>query len=170
MGDKQFHIRPITPSDARQMAQWQYADEYAVYSFDPGQSAETVAYLLDPANRFYAVDNAAGELVAFCSLGSDGQVPGGKYNSEALDIGVGLRPELTGQGHGTALTEAIIAFALDTLQSHKLRVTVAAFNNRAQRVVEKHGFVPTQNFQNPEGRSFIIYVLDVSNPTRSSVA
>ena len=164
MADKPYHIRPITRSDAQQMAQWQYAGEYAVYSFEPEQSAETVAYLLDPANRIFAVDNATGELVAFCSFGPDGQVPGGNYNRAALDIGVGMRPNLTGQGHGTALTEAVLTFAVDTLQANKLRVTVAAFNKRAQRVIEKCGFKVDSYLQNPEGRSFIIYVFDVSTP------
>lgn len=157
-----FYIRPITPSDANQIANWQYADEYAVYSFDADKSAENVNYLIDPGNQIYAIDNAAGALVAYCSFGPDGQVPGGDYSLDALDIGVSLRPDLTGQGHGVLLTEAIIAFGIELFRPKQLRVTIAAFNKRARRVIEKSAFYPVNSFQNPKGDPFIIYVRDVS--------
>ncbi|MCO5197746.1 MAG: GNAT family N-acetyltransferase [Anaerolineae bacterium] len=159
-----FDIRPITLSDTQQIAQWQYADEYTVYSFDREQSAENISYFLDPANHIFAIDDDAGLLAAYCSFGDDGRVPGGDYDADALDIGIGMRPNLTGQGYGTGLTEAIVTFAVTTFRPKLLRVTIAAFNKRAQRVVENNGFHAISRFHNPNGDPFTIYVRDLSTP------
>ena len=46
-----------------------------------------------------------------CSFGIDAQVPGGDYSAQALDVGLGLRPDHTGQGLGVTFLGAILAFA-----------------------------------------------------------
>ena len=49
---------------------------------------EDLLYLLEEKNAFFATLNLQGELEGYCSFGSDGQVPGGDYSAEALDIGI----------------------------------------------------------------------------------
>ena len=118
-----------------------------------------MAYLVDRQNQFYALLNESGTLVAFCSFGADGQVFGGDYSQPALDIGMGIRPDLTGRGLGSRFRDAVSAFAVATFQPPRLRVTVAEFNQRALRLWQNGGFRQTQRFVAPQSqRPFIILV------------
>ena len=103
--------------------------------------------MLDPQYAFHGIYGQQGQLEAFCSFGPDGQVSGGDYSTPALDIGMGIRPDLTGQGHGSAYVNAVIQFAASTYKPDRLRVTIAGFNRRALRVWEKAGFRVTKKFQ-----------------------
>lgn len=100
--------------------------------------------------------NEQGELLAFCSFGSDGQVPGGDYGAEALDIGIGMRPDLTGQGQGFSYVQTILNFAKRTFNPPAFRVTIAEFNIRARRVWEKSDFKPQQRFQATHNTRFFV--------------
>ena len=72
--------------------------------------------------------------------------PGGDYSASALDIGLGLHPDLVGQGYGGAFIEAILAFATQTFTPEALRLTVAAFNHRARQLYEDLEFERTARF------------------------
>jgi ribosomal-protein-alanine N-acetyltransferase len=85
-------------------------------------------------------------LIGFCTFGQDARVPGGDYAASALDIGLGVRPDLTGKGHGTEIVTAVVDFAMRTFEPQRLRVTIAEWNTRAQRVWERNGFVPQSRF------------------------
>lgn len=64
--------------------------------------------MLDPERRqsYYAA-LSKDELVGFFSFGAEAQVPGGDYdNAKALDIGLGMRPDLTGKSLGLGFVEA----------------------------------------------------------------
>ncbi|HRQ41364.1 MAG TPA: GNAT family N-acetyltransferase [Chloroflexota bacterium] len=145
-------LRPIAPDDLPFLLTWQYEPPYAIYSLGDGRTnpdilAEAADYFLDPVYRFYSMlDADSGKLTAVVSYGLDGQVPGGDYSEEALDIGFAVRPDLTGQGLGGDFVGAAINFAIYTFHPGKLRVTIADFNRRARRVWEKHGFQPVQTF------------------------
>lgn len=152
---------PVTQSDAAAMLDWQYERPYDIYnmpSTDPDERAAAMAYLLDLRHYFHRISSPDGEFVAFCSFGRDAQVPGGNYDEQALDIGLGVRPELTGQGVGSTVITAVLKFAHKRFQPYRYRVTIAAFNRRAQRVWERQGFQPVQTFV-AEGRErpFIIF-------------
>ena len=81
-----------------------------------------------------------GRLVGFCSFGEDGQVPGGDYSTDALDIGMGIHPDFTGQGLGSSFVLAVLDYAQRKFQPTTFRVTIAAFNQRARHVWGKNGF------------------------------
>lgn len=80
----------------------------------------------------------------FICFGAEAQVSGardaGLYRAEALDIGLGLRPDLTGRGLGDAFVAACIDHALRTRQPAVLRLAVATFNARAIAVYERADF------------------------------
>ena len=61
---------------------------------------DAITFFLAPKNGYLAVRDSEGALVGFCCFGFEGQVPGGDYSVDALDVGIGMRPELTGQGLG----------------------------------------------------------------------
>ena len=156
-------IRLITQAEARQFARWVYEPPYDIYNIlpdpnNPDMIEQAANYFYDPAVQCYAIVDDAGDLLAFCTFGEDAQVPGGDYGRAALDIGLGVRPDLTGQGMGREFVTAVIDFTCRTFRPAVLRVTIAAFNRRAQRVWEQQGFVPVQQFNSvmDEKRPFLI--------------
>jgi ribosomal-protein-alanine N-acetyltransferase len=133
-----FAIRAMTEADANAVAGWRYPGEYAFYDWtqDPGDLAE----LLDPSEwgrRYFAVD-ADGRLAGFVVFQLQGEV---------ADIGLGLRPDLTGEGHGAAFVEAGLRFAVARFGARRFTLAVAAFNRRAITVYERAGFVETERYR-----------------------
>lgn len=135
---------PLTKSAAREIVTWRYEPPYDIYNLD--NSEETINYLLDEQYHIQAMRDENNSLVGFCSFGVDGQVPGGDYSADALDIGMGIRPDLTGQGRGGNIVASVLDFAQRKFNTNTFRVTIAAFNQRAQRVWEKNSFIPIETF------------------------
>lgn len=155
---------PVTREQARSVVCWQYDPPYDIYTIikDCSNTAEierTATYFLRPDVHCYAITLAGGELIGFCTFGQDARVPGGDYSIEALDIGLGVRPDWTGRGYGTGIVTAVIAFAVATFKPHLLRATIAEHNTRARRVWEKNGFEPQAQFTAIAWvrQSFVIY-------------
>ena len=164
----QFELRPFAANDVRQILTWRYKPPYDIYNMsrgtaDPLELSESLDYFLQSRYHFQAVlRQPAAELVAFCSFGPDGQVAGGDYSIKAIDIGLGIHPDLTGCGLGSMFVGVAIDVARKTFAPPRLRVTIAAFNRRAQKVWQQHNFVPLQRFRANFGRRpFIIYVRNV---------
>lgn len=158
-----FTFRPLDEKNARSILQWKYEAPYDIYNLASSNPEDTLRYLLDPQNAFYSIYGQPDDLEAFCSFGPDGQVSGGDYSTPALDIGLGLRPDLTGQGYGSEYVSAVINFAHSTYSPEQLRVTIAAFNGRALRVWEKAGFQVVQKFQGGwEHMDFVILMKNMS--------
>ena len=135
-----MQIVSMTAAYARDVVTWRYPAPYNCYDMtgDP-------EFLTDPRNGFYALVDDTG-LIGFRSFGADGQVPGGQYNSLALDTGGGLRPELVGQRIGRAAIATGLAFGREQFRPAAFRVTVAGFNQRALRVVTALGFQAVDRF------------------------
>ena len=151
-----FIFRPVNETDARAFFSWRYEAPYDVYNLDPPDE-EVVRFFLDSKNAYYSIIDEHENLVGFCCFGSDAQVPGGDYSINALDIGIGIRPDLTGQGHGLTYVNTVLDFAGRTFKPTLLRVTVAEFNKRAVRVWEKAGFRPVQRFQESQDeRDYVV--------------
>jgi RimJ/RimL family protein N-acetyltransferase len=151
-----WRLVPITEPHARSISTWTYEEPYSLYNSSP----DGAEWLLDPLNNYYAVVDADDDLVAFCCYGHDARVPGGTYDEEAIDWGTGMRPDLTGQGRGKGFFELVCNEAHARWPGHRLRTTIAAFNERSQRVVRKLGFRETEIFRNPSNREFVVFVAD----------
>ena len=152
-------------ASARAVLSWRYEEPYALYNTPPDRMEAGVQALLDPRNAYHAITNGRGDLVGYCCIGPDAQVPGGDYNAEALDVGMGLRPDLTGQGHGPTYVDAVLDFARRTFAPAAFRVTVAEFNARALRVWQEAGFCAVQTFQRElDGRAFVVLVREERPP------
>jgi homoisocitrate dehydrogenase len=156
-----FQFRPMDEASARQVLAWRYEPPYEMYNLtSPEDGADaTVEFLTDAQNGYYVVDDERGELVAFCCFGADAQVLGGDYAADALDIGLGMRPDLTGRGNGGTYVEAVLDFARRRFMPSAFRVTIAAFNGRARRVWTRAGFQEVQTFERrTDGVPFVIMV------------
>jgi len=129
-----FSIRAMTERDARAIAEWRYPGEYAFYDVDA--DPRDLAELLDPARwgrDYFAADDEDGVLAGFFVV---------KPRGMGKEIGLGLRPELTGRGLGGAFLDAGLAFAAPG----PYVLHVAAFNARAIKVYERAGFVAVERY------------------------
>jgi len=157
MNDLQISYLPVEEKHARVFVQWQYEPPYDVYNCPPDEIGDAVEYNADPANNVYVMFDQNEELIGYCSYGRDAQVPGGDYSEEALDIGMMIKPEFTGQGMGSTFASEVIRNGIDKYAPKKLRVTIAAFNKRAMRTWEKNGFQLTQRFEREgDGMEFVV--------------
>ena len=157
MNDYQF--RPIDRQTAAQIVRWRYEPPYDIYNDE--DSEEAIEWYLNPDFHYYSVWQY-GELVAFRNFGVDAQVLGGYYSADALDMGGGLRPDLTGKGLGAGLMTAAFAFAREKFDPPAFRATVAGFNLRAQKVCLRVGYREVQQFVNEKsGREFVVFWKDV---------
>lgn len=153
-----FAFEPMDEASASALLTWRYERPYDLYDLHPDDEGAMESFL-DPQNGYHAILDHRGNLVAFCCFGPDAQVPGGDYERLALDIGLGVRPDLTGQGNGHLYVESVIRFAQCRFAPTTFRVTIAEFNQRALRVWEKAGFRPVQTFERePDGRDFVVLV------------
>lgn|GEM_PF-127944 len=152
-----FTFQPMNEASARATLEWHYEAPYDIYNIAPDDVEKETQLLLDPLNAYYTISDEHGHLVAYCCFGPDGQVPGGDYSAAALDIGLGVRPDLTGQGRGLTYVNAVLDFARRRFTPTAFRVTVAEFNKRALRVWKKAGFRPVQTFgRSGDGLPFVV--------------
>jgi ribosomal-protein-alanine N-acetyltransferase len=125
----------MTPDRAHLIArEWKYPAPYDFYDMtaDPEDLEEFLTPSLWP-EVIEAATEADGGLAGFFTADlADGEA----------ELGLGMRPDLTGHGAGAAFTRACLA-RLRVLRPQVRRVTlkVAAFNGRARRVYERCGFV-----------------------------
>ena len=146
-----FAFRPLTEDDARVMTAWRYPGPYAFYDLDAADLAEVLAELPD----YLAAADEIGNLAGFFSSGPGAQVPGGHraglYPPDALDIGLGLRPDLVGRGLGPAFVAAGLAHLRDNLSPppERFRLSVATFTARAIRAYARAGFRSGPRFLSP---------------------
>lgn len=128
-----YLLRPLTQADAEAIAVWHYPEPFTFYDWaeDPNDLEE----LLDPGLRgdaYYAAEDAAGGLTGFFSFKS--RAP------RTLEIGLGLRPDLTGHRLGGSFLAAGLKFARARFAPQRFTLAVATFNERAITVYERAGF------------------------------
>lgn len=138
IGPDELDIRPLTRAQAESLLTWRYPSPYDFYN-PPPESDGVVDNLLDAKWHFHGVSQQD-NFIGYASYGEDGQLPGGHYVDDALDIGLGLRPDLIGQGFGIVFAGAIFDFAIERFDPIALRLTVAEFNARALHLYLKLGF------------------------------
>jgi ribosomal-protein-alanine N-acetyltransferase len=142
-----FTLTPITHADARAISRWRYDGLYSVYNGNPA----SVASLLQPRFLYHSVHDDHGDLVGYFCFGEDARVSAGRRSGlydrdDALDVGLGMRPDLTGRGLGENFVRAGLQFAHENYAPPAFRLTVATFNRRAISVYERAGFERVETF------------------------
>lgn len=151
-------IQTMTEPDAREMLSWQYEPPYAMYSMttiDDADMPDEVAYLLDADNHFYAIYDS-GEMIGHCVFHAEARVSGDSYAEDALDVGIGMRPDMTGQGRGRDITRQVLNFAREQYAPSMYRATIIAWNKRAQAVCLQNGFRQSRRFASDDGRQWVV--------------
>ena len=150
-GAAPFLLRPFTEDDARALVGWRYDGPYAFY--DP--AAEDLPAILAELPAYAAAEDGWGALAGFFVFGAGARVPGGEraglYPPGALDVGLGLRPDLVGRGLGAGFVAAGLAYVRGRVAPPpaRFRLSVAAWNLRAVRAYERAGFRPGPRFTSP---------------------
>ncbi|PEW07326.1 GNAT family N-acetyltransferase [Bacillus cereus] len=134
-------IHKLTEEEASEINTWTYEEPYNLYSFSGG--SEVVEELLD--GTYYGYCDDKGELIGYFCFGENAQVPGGREanlyaGEDVVDIGIGMKPALTGKGMGKTFFQAGIAFAVREFNSKMFRLSVATFNKRAIALYKNIGF------------------------------
>ncbi len=111
--------------DLAELATWRYASPYDFYNGDQ----EPVK---NPERYFIARDDDG--LVGFYYF---------EPKDDALEYGLGLRPDLTGRGLGLEFFRQGLEFGRERYLRGRVRLFVAAFNERAIKVYERAGFRET---------------------------
>ncbi len=133
-------FRYLSRQDVKRITTWQYDEPYRQY--DGQRIASSLRMYVwfpgfFPHLTYYAVDNEQGDLVGFFSFW--------RFPSQKVVIGLGLRPDLTGQGHGLAFVQAGLAFAKGQYGPISFHLIVAPFNKRAIKVYTRAGFKRIKN-------------------------
>lgn len=154
-----MNFQIMTMTDAKEIVNWKYPQEYSFYDFE--DCPETFHELLD--GTYYAVRDQENQLIGFFCFGRNAQVQEGHnqnlYSGDnVLDIGIGMKPELTGKGMGFSFLKAGIEFAKQHFKPDYFRLNVAAFNKRAIKVYSKMGFQKSALFVN-RGTEFIVMTM-----------
>ena len=133
---------------AEQISKWIYEEPYSIYSMD--ESDNDIKELLN--GYYYSVSDMENNLIGYYCFGESAQVPVGNqfgvYDSrDIIDIGLGIKPNLCGQGLGLDFFSKGLDFARNKLSAKGFRLTVASFNERAIKVYERSGFTKVNTFK-----------------------
>ena len=149
-----YTSQKMTEQAAREILSWTYLPPYEIYNSEVTEEA-----LQEFAENPYFAIYKDGALVGFYCTGYAAQVPFGyyfqAYPEGFLDIGLGMRPDLTGQGQGTGFLQFIVN-SVETNQA--LRLTVTAFNKRAIALYKKFGFRQVSAFTNAHDLEFLVMI------------
>lgn len=115
-------ITPLGPEDAAVVDAWSYDPPYDFYDGEDEPVLNT--------ERFFVVRDGD-EIVAFYYFDA---------RQDSVEIGLGLRPDLTGKGLGLEFFLEGVAFAHDRFPGRRVTLNVAAFNERAITIYERAGF------------------------------
>jgi RimJ/RimL family protein N-acetyltransferase len=119
----EIRIKEASEKTHRLLATWRYPPPFDFYDGD-------VEPVLNP-ERFFEARDEQGDLIGFYYF---------EPKPPDLDYGLGLRPDLTGQGPGREFFHAGLAFARERYEPRQVFLHVASFNERARRVYERAGF------------------------------
>ncbi|GAB2570364.1 GNAT family N-acetyltransferase [Gracilibacillus alcaliphilus] len=140
---------------AQEISQWVYSEPYSIYNMDT--TDEAIEELLNGFH--FALHSTVDDIIGYYCIGKSAQVPAGhRYhvydNTECLDLGLGLHPNLTGSGLGLSFVKSIIKDVKKSYPLYGIRLTVALFNQRAITVYKKAGFEEGVLFsrKNTDGR------------------
>lgn len=149
----------MTKSRAIDILNWHYDPPYDFYNNDVSDSS-----IRELVNGDYEVIlNNEDELVGFFCCGGPAQVfagvLAGVYDAPCIDVGFGMRPDLTGQGFGHDFCSFILSDVEKEFPGKVIRLTVATFNVRAIHLYKNLGFTEEKRFKrdNDEFMTMIRY-------------
>ena len=129
-------MAPMTELHAAELCDWRYDAPYDIYNWPAWADMKKDGIEFgDPVlrvNQYASVLAPGGLLIGFAQFFPLG--------TSILRLGLGLRPDLCGQGLGRLLVRTVAEEALRRLPDAEVDLGVLAWNERAIRTYEKAGF------------------------------
>lgn len=145
--------RTFSKAETREVAAWSYSPPFDLYNGNPDHPELFLTRNAEGEGYYPAVDQH-GALAAFAVFGVEARVRGQEPAADTLDVGLGVRPDLTSLGIGTELLGFIVAQAGASQVTSTLRCAVAVFNARSLALCHRAGFSPVRDFTGPGERTF----------------
>lgn len=143
-----FIITPMTLEHGRDISEWDYPTPYNIYEWMPwNQMVELSIEFGDNtlrAEQYTSIINEHEELCGFAQF----------FPLERVTrLGIGLRPDLCGQGLGTSFVQSIVHEAIRRKPQDEIDLEVLTWNKRAIQVYLKAGFEITDTYERmtPDG-------------------
>jgi ribosomal-protein-alanine N-acetyltransferase len=127
-----YQFKQMEDEEATHISRWHYEPPYNFY--DATSDPDDLQELLDPRRRkdaYFSVFDDDEVLVGFFQFERAGKT---------VDVGLGMRPDLTGKGLGVEYLLAGLEFARRRYSPERFTLSVATFNERAILVYERAGF------------------------------
>ncbi|WP_047979794.1 GNAT family N-acetyltransferase [Ornithinibacillus contaminans] len=135
----------ITQKYAVDILSWKYDEPYDFYN--NVLSGEAILELTRDAYR--VIIDANHDVIGFYCTGNTAQVPAGNrigaYQDDCIDIGFGMRPDLTGKGLGKNFLQLVLQ-NIELEYDGSIRLTVADFNKRAIQLYKRFNFRKKDEF------------------------
>jgi [ribosomal protein S18]-alanine N-acetyltransferase len=142
MQQPEWILTPLTEQQGRLICEWRYPVPYDFYNWPSWNHIAAVQYeFADPhirAQQYWAACDGMGQLSGFAQL----------FPLEGWTrLGLGLHPELCGQGLGRSFVQAVVHAAKQKAPSNQIDLEVLTWNARAIRTYEAAGFVRTDTYE-----------------------
>lgn len=146
-------LRPMTEHDAEAIAGWRYEPPYDFYNLPPWDKLKARRqFFADPSSRkeqYISICTSDDRLIGFAQFIPKGQ---------ALRLGLGMKPEITGQHLSAVFLDAVIREARRRAPWQELELYVVTWNKRAVKAYQRAGFIITKTLQRRiEGRYEPVY-------------
>jgi RimJ/RimL family protein N-acetyltransferase len=148
----QLAVRPLTIEDGMDIAMWRYPGPWAVY--DALEAPR-------PDEGYWAICDEDDRLVGFCCLGDCARPVGLEAEPGALDVAIGVRPELIGQGLGAEVGAVAVNYARQVSDGRRLRCAVRDWNSAGLDAARRAGFVEAGK-HTVQGQRYVL--LEITSP------
>ncbi|MFK7694938.1 GNAT family N-acetyltransferase [Paenibacillus sp. HJGM_3] len=165
MREAEWRLSPLTESQGRLLTLWRYPAPYDVYNWPTwAKMLETGYEFADPRIReqqYLAAHLDTGQLAGFAQL-----FPMQGWTR----LGLGMHPDLCGQGLGRSFVQAILCTAQQKAPSKQIDLEVLVWNVRAIRTYEAAGFVITDTYdrRSPDGTNGRYHCMVAAESSRVS--
>lgn len=137
-----FYVVPMESLHAREICEWEYSPPYNIYGWMSWEQMEALGVEFgDPllrSEQYVSVVDEQGNLCGFAQL----------FPMEGVvRLGVGMRPDLCGNGMGQQFMQAIVQAALARYPDREIDLEVLTWNQRAIRAYQKSGFTITDTYE-----------------------
>lgn len=131
-----FNFKKMQKKYAKEILKWHYDGKYSFYDMEfDKEDLEDFLEIIENDNwdNYYVAVDEEENLIGMFTY---------NFNMDVMEIGLGLKPSLTGKGIGEHYVKAGIEYGLLELgfEGKQIKLSVANFNNRAIKVYKKIGF------------------------------
>lgn len=144
-------LKPLGENEAKAVCEWRYEGIYAVYNLSDWEVVVQNCWSLADADcrESYFVGIWEDELL----IGFGRIEP----NHEAVQIGIGLKPDQCGKGIGSRAVKLLVEEAKQRHPDEVIGLEVRRFNKRAIKCYESAGFKTISTYMKETLHGFIAY-------------